>query len=328
MWWSDAAMPQLTTFNLAHFHLMLNHVPTIGTVVALGLLMVGYTRRDDGLKHIGLEVLFMIAVLTVPAYMTGVGAYQALRKAPDVSDIAIRVHQDVALIAFTVTEIAGFVGWLALWQWRRRGRAARGIVPLTMALVIAALATMGGAASLGGEIRHPEIGSSMTPEIEAMNADQFWASVISVHMTNSTWIWPAAEAVHFLGLCLSVGILLAVNLRILGVMRQVPFAEMHRLLPWGMLGFGANLITGMLFFVGQPNQYLVSEPFYWKVIFLMIAGANFLYLTVFKAWDRERSANAVFVAGLPDRAMAITSLVAWFGVLYAGRMLPFLGRAF
>jgi hypothetical protein len=322
-------MPQLTSFNLAHFHLVLNHVPTIGVVIALGLLMVGYTRRDDSLKHIGLEVLFLIAVATVPVYMTGVAAYQTLRKVPEVSDTAMRIHQDIALIGFTITELAGFVGWVALWQWRRHGRAARGLVPATMLLVIAALASMGGTANLGGEIRHPEIlaGAAGSAALE-VDPEQFWASVIGTHMTNSTWIWPAAEAVHFLGLCLSIGILLAVNLRILGVMRHVPFSEMHRLLPWGMLGFGANLITGMLFFVGQPNQYLASEPFYWKVIFLMIAGANFLYLTVFRAWDRERTGTAVFVAGLPDRAMALTSLVAWFGVLYAGRMLPFLGRAF
>ena len=104
-------------------------------------------------------------------------------------------------------------------------------------------------------------------------------------MVNSPWVWPASETVHFLGLSLSFGVLLAVNLRILGVMRQVPFADVHRLLPWGMLGFGANLITGMLFFIGQPKQYIDSAPFYWKVVFLMIAGANFLYLTVFKkAW--------------------------------------------
>ena len=109
-----------------------------------------------------------------------------------------------------------------------------------------------------------------------------------MYMVNSPWAWPAAETVHFLGLSLSFGVLLAVNLRILGVMRQVPFADVHRLLPWGMLGFGANLITGMLFFIGQPKQYIDSAPFYWKVVFLMIAGANFLYLTVFKkAWRRS-----------------------------------------
>jgi hypothetical protein len=122
-------------------------------------------------------------------------------------------------------------------------------------------------------------------------------------------------------------VLLAVNLRILGVMKQIPFADVHRLLPWGMLGFGANLITGMFFFVGQPGQYVESNPFYWKVIFLMIAGANFLYLTVFgKAWrdgDNDR-----FTANAGDKAMALLSLTAWLGVLYAGRMLPFLGRSF
>ena len=62
-------------------------------------------------------------------------------------------------------------------------------------------------------------------------------SAITKVAVYSSWAWPAAEAVHFLGLSLAFGVLLAVNLRILGVMRQVPFADVHRLLPWGMLGF-------------------------------------------------------------------------------------------
>ena len=133
-------------------------------------------------------------------------------------------------------------------------------------------------------------------------------------MVNSPWAWPAAETVHFLGLSLSFGVLLAVNLRILGVMRRVPFADVHRLLPWGMLGFGANLITGMLFFIGQPKQYIDSSPFYWKVVFLMIAGANFLYLTVFKkAWTADADG---WDASLADKAMAVSSLFAWLAVLY------------
>ena len=124
--------------------------------------------------------------------------------------------------------------------------------------------------------------------------------------------------------------LLAVNLRILGVMKQIPFGDVHRLLPWGMLGFGANLITGMLFFVGQSKQYIDSAPFYWKVVFLMIAGANFLYLTVFrKAWaPRDNALYGEWDASLADKAMAIVSLFSWLAVLYGGRMLPFIGHAF
>jgi hypothetical protein len=330
-------MPSITTVNLAHLHLILNHVPTVGAVVALGLLLLALVRRNEHLTHAGLEVLFVIAVLTLPVYLSGVAAQQKLREQPDVSDNAMRVHQDAALAGFTVTEFAGFVAWIALWQSKRRGRAARGLVPAAMLLTTVALVLMARAATLGGDIRHPEIRTALaagaaapalsTVEGAAADPERFVASKISVVMVNSPWVWPASETVHFLGLSLTFGVLLAVNLRILGLMRQVPFADLHRLLPWGMLGFGANLITGMLFFVGQPKQYVDSAPFYWKVVFLMIAGANFLYLTVFtKAWTGDREHG--WDASLADKAMAVLSLFAWLVVLYAGRMLPFIGHAF
>jgi hypothetical protein len=312
---------------LAHLHLIMNHVPTVGSVVALALLILGYARRNDHLKHVGLELLFVIAVLTLPVYVSGVAAHRELREIKEVSDDAIRIHQDVALFGFAWMEFAGFVAWVALWQWRRRGRAARGLVPVATALLIVSLAVMGRAANLGGEIRHPEIRAADAAVQAPGDPKRFVQYSINQTAVYSRWIWPAAEAMHFLGLSLSFGVLLAVNLRILGVMKQLPFADVHRLLPWGMLGFGVNLITGMFFFVGQPGQYVASNPFYWKVMFLVIAGANFLYLTVFgKAWrdgDNDR-----FTANVGDKAMALLSLTAWLGVLYAGRMLPFLGRSF
>jgi len=316
----------------------MNHVPTVGSVAALGLLLLAFVRRNEHLKHAGLELLFVIAVLTLPVYVSGVAAHHELRERPEISLDAVRVHQDAALVGFTVMEFAGFVAWVALWQWRRRGRAGRGLVPCATVLLVVALVVMGRAANLGGEIRHPEILAAGAAPALAGDPERFMTSAISQVAVYSTWAWPAAEAVHFLGLALSFGVLLAVNLRILGVMKQVPFADVHRLLPWGMLGFGANLITGMFFFVGQPGQYTGSTPFYWKVAFLVIAGANFLYLTVFgKAWppfdgaqgEREGDhGDGRFDASVADKSMAILSITAWLAVLYAGRMLPFLGRSF
>jgi hypothetical protein len=326
---------------LSHLHLILNHVPTVGSAVALGLLLLALLRRNEHLKIAGLEVLFLIAVLTLPVYITGVGAQRELRsRQAAVSDTAIREHQDVAIASFAVTEFAGFVAWIALWQMRRAGRAARGLVPAVIVLLVLALAVSGRAANIGGEIRHPEmldvaetatpaLGAALRPaEGQAAGAadgnERFLAQRISTYMVNSPWAWPAAETVHFLGLSLSIGVLLAVNLRILGVMQRVPFGDVHRLLPWGMLGFGANLITGMLFFIGQPGQYISNAPFYWKVVLLVLTGANFLYLTVFtKAWKTD-GVNS----NIADKAMAAASIVAWLGILYAGRMLPYLGNAF
>lgn len=343
----------------SHLHLIMNHVPTVGSAVALGLLLLAFLRRNEHLKMAGLETLFLIALLTVPIYITGVGAQRELRGRPAVSDIAIREHQDVALAGLAVTEFAGFVAWVALFQYRRMGRASSGLVPAVTVLLVASLAVMGRAANLGGEIRHPEmsagLGSGLEPgsgpgpesgqgpvvdgvapsaadggapdastDKEANDKLRFVAGRISEYLVNSTWAWPAGETIHFLGMSLSLGVLLAVNLRILGVMPRVAFADVHRLLPWGMLGFGANLITGMLFFVAQPAQYIQNVPFYYKVVLLVIAGANFLYLTVFtKAW----STNGLS-ANFADKVMAVGSIVAWLGVLFAGRMLPYLGNAF
>ena len=196
-------------------------------------------------------------------------------------------------------------------------------------LLVVALAMMGRAANLGGVIRHPEIRAAGDAAPAEGDPKRFITSAISRVAVFSTWVWPAAEAVHFLGLSLSIGVLLAVNLRILGVMRQIPFADVHRLLPWGMLGFGANFISGMFFFVGQSAQYTASSPFYWKILCLVIAGVNFLYLTVFgKAWRRTEGGDAKFDASLSDKAMAVSSIAVWLAVLYLGRMLPFLGRSF
>jgi hypothetical protein len=319
-------LPNAVTFS--HLHLLMNHVPTVGAVAAVGLLLLGFVRRNDHLKHVGLEVLFVIALLTLPVYVSGVAAQLELRDRPDVSLDGMRTHHDAALLGFAVMEFAGFVAWVALWQSRRRGRPAPGLVAVVTVMLVLALAVMGRAANLGGEIRHPEIRAAGAVASEG-DPGRFMTSAISDVAVNSRWVWPAAEVVHFLGLSLSIGVLLAVNLRILGVMRQIPFAEVHRLLPWGMVGFGLNLVTGMFFFVGQPAQYADSAPFSWKVVFLVIAGANFLYLTVFgKPWHRADTGDAGFDANLADKAMAILSIASWLAVLYAGRMLPFLGKSF
>jgi hypothetical protein len=104
----------------------------------------------------------------------------------------------------------------------------------------------------------------------------------------------------------------------------VPFVHIHRLLPWGMLGFGANLVTGMMFLIGTPSQYVTNVPFYWKVGLLIVAGANYLYLTVAKSvWTGDERGFT-----LVDRVMAVGSIASWLGILFAGRMLPFLGNSF
>jgi hypothetical protein len=236
---------------------------------------------------------------------------------------AINAHHDGALLAFILMEVTGFVAWLALWQFRRVGREARWTTPAILLLSVFTLAVMGGAASVGGEIRHPEI--MLDPDQIAPAGTFITAAGVQEMVTANPWVWPAAETLHFIGMCLLFGVLFVVNLRLLGGLRLVPFSALHRMLPWAMLGLGVNLATGMLFFIAAPEQYTSNNPMYWKIASLMIAGADLLYLTVYdRIWALESGDGAPTL----HRAIAATAIVAWISVIYWGRMLPFLGNAF
>ena len=50
-------------------------------------------------------------------------------------------------------------------------------------------------------------------------------------IANHGWSWTLLEVLHFVGLCLLFAVLMAVNFRMLGMMRGVSFAALHRLLP-------------------------------------------------------------------------------------------------
>jgi len=60
-------------------------------------------------------------------------------------------------------ELTGICAWLALWQFRRIGRMAKGIQGAVLILGMITLGAMTDAATIGGEIRHPEILTLRTP---------------------------------------------------------------------------------------------------------------------------------------------------------------------
>jgi len=269
------------------------------------------------LRRAGLEVFVLVGLLSLPAYLSGVGAQGEI---PKESAAMVRAHHDAALLGSVSMLLAVMAAWIGLWQTRRLTRPARGVFGAVLLLAIVTLALMGRAANLGGLIRHPEV-TALQAAHAAENAGWMTTWIARVG-TLGTWAWPAAEALHFIGLWLLFGILLAVNLRLLGMMKPVAFPVLHRLLPWAMLGLTLNVVTGMMFVIGLPGQY-AGWAFYWKIGLLMIGGSQLLYLTIADApWNVGPGTHAPLLA----RTLASTGLIAWLAVMYFGRMLPFLGE--
>jgi hypothetical protein len=152
-------------------------------------------------------------------------------------------------------------------------------------------------------------------------------SSLSQLVVGVPWIWPACETLHFIGMAMLIGVIGVIDLRMLGFMKRLPFAPLHRLLPWGIAGFIINLITGALFFTGDPYQYKDNIAFILKLAFILVAGINVLIF--YRAPYRQVEAMGPGDdAPTSAKVIAATSILLWFGVMYWGRMLPFIGNAF
>ncbi len=198
---------------LAHVHILLNHFPTIGMIVAMGLYILSLIWKSEDVKVASLAVLFGLDVVAIATYMSGYAGLQELEGIPGISKAAVLAHEDAATLAFAVMQLTGIVAWLGLWQHRRIKRIAKGIQGTVLVLGLLTLVLMSNAANVGGEIRHPEIltkadlasRNGAGPTRGLIHADALGAFVVG-----EPWMWPTCETLHFVGLSLLLGVVLAV----------------------------------------------------------------------------------------------------------------------
>src|SRR5258705_2520231 len=105
--------------NLAHVHIVINHVPSLGTVVAVCLLILALIKKNDGLKKISYQVLVAMSLMALPTFMTGNAAQAILKNQSDVTKGLIAAHENAAIWTLSLITIAGTIAWLGLWQFPR-----------------------------------------------------------------------------------------------------------------------------------------------------------------------------------------------------------------
>jgi len=302
-----------------HLHLLLNHVPTIGFVVALAFYIFSFFGKSDHVKQAALALMVGVAFITIPTYVTGNAAWNAIQNMDDMHVSAAETHEGAAFLAMIFIQITGALAFLGLWSLRRTGSLSNASSAVIFIFASVSFMLVAGAANLGGEIRHTEI----RPDIETVTAIGPFARTVGNYVRDTPWTWVTSETLHFVGLTLLLGVLTLVALRMLGFV-NLPPGVLMRLLPWGMLGYAINAMTGMLFFAAAPQQYYDNPAFYWKLIFLMLGGANVLYFTFDTGWRVETGRATPQLTKL----LAVSALFIWVGVMYWGSMLPFIGNAF
>lgn len=150
------------------------------------------------------------------------------------------------------------------------------------------------------------------------------STALAVLVRESSYGFPILVGVHILGLVFSVGTLLWVDLRLLGVaLTQSRVSAVYRgLAPWFLSGFLVMFVSGATLFAGFATSAYANLYFRIKVVALVLAGLNALAFHALTqravaAWDAEpRPPVAVRLAGL-------ASIVLWTVVILAGRMISY-----
>lgn len=143
--------------NLVHIHLVLTHFPVAGVLFLLILLTLALYWKSTQVGRAACVVAIVIASLSIPLYLTGEAAEEAVEHLAGVSEQAIEEHEESAEVGFVAIEILGVLSLIGLALSRNGRDFPRAFVFLLLFVTLLSAALIGWTANLGGKIRHTEI---------------------------------------------------------------------------------------------------------------------------------------------------------------------------
>jgi hypothetical protein len=143
--------------NAAHWHLVLNHLPVVGSLAALLLMTWAFLKNTDEPKRIALAALVLVAIISVPTFLTGEPSERLLKGLPGISKGAMSSHEEMAEVALWVAVAAGALALGGLVFFRKARAIPRWVIGLLLLATLTVLGLMGRTANFGGKIHHPEI---------------------------------------------------------------------------------------------------------------------------------------------------------------------------
>ena len=143
--------------NDAHLHLVVNHFPIIGTILALGVLIAGFFLKNSSVKNTAYGLFIVSAIFAALSMSTGEGAEEMVEDMPNIGKRIIHMHEEIAEKLAIVLYLLGGISVLGIILNLKNHAKAKfiSIVVLIVAIGAVYLAQLVG--TTGGEIRHTEI---------------------------------------------------------------------------------------------------------------------------------------------------------------------------
>jgi uncharacterized membrane protein len=156
--------------SFTHLHLLLNHFPVIGVIIAIGILFFSFVKKNSAVGKVALALFSILGAVSVIVFFTGEPAEEAIEKLPGFSEAITEKHEEAALVAtIALASLGAFtLGGLA---WFRRREVPRWLTLGTLMLSMFSGTLMGYTAFLGGQVRHTELRGSTAVTASQENPD-------------------------------------------------------------------------------------------------------------------------------------------------------------
>jgi len=142
----------------------------------------------------------------------------------------------------------------------------------------------------------------------------------------SVWAHPTVLTLHTAGMAVLVGAAYVLDLRLLGIGRNVPLSSYRWIFPVVAIGLTVNLCTGLLLFIKNATSWGTALPFFIKMLLVIASVATLVPIRKFvlQGDSAGLSSDARSAQANRARMLAIISILAWSGAVTAGRLLAYL----
>jgi len=109
-----------------------------------------------------LGTFVVMALLTIPVFLTGEGAEEAVEHLPGVSENIIEEHQELAEIAIWLMGVLGILSLMGLYMNLKKMSYSQMVVTVALLVSLGTFGVFAKVGNLGGQIRHTEIRENAT----------------------------------------------------------------------------------------------------------------------------------------------------------------------
>lgn len=153
--------------NAPHIHLLINHLPIIGLIIGILVVIFGLLTKKQVVSSVGLWITMIAGLSSYPTMYSGGASehfFEENKGKYCVNEDLIHEHEEAADLAFWPCIVTGVFAGIALFGHRKGHKHTKKAEILVVFIGIIAIVLISKAGLTGGEIRHPEISSCCSAE--------------------------------------------------------------------------------------------------------------------------------------------------------------------